>query len=151
MGFAVGRGSTRLAHRVLRTIESILGKSIDIHGGGQDLVFPHHENELAEYGVVPVLRDRWGRAGGTVQEVLGAQRFVKATGEDVQVVLLHHSRGDGEIPSLRAEVDAPRHALQGTHQPHPEGARGGFGQALLPVPDPCRLEGRSDRGGGVGN
>ena len=29
-------------------IESILGKSIDIHGGGQDLVFPHHENELAQ-------------------------------------------------------------------------------------------------------
>jgi|TARA_B100001142_G_scaffold292251_1_gene310987 cysteinyl-tRNA synthetase len=24
------------------------GKSIDIHGGGQDLVFPHHENELAQ-------------------------------------------------------------------------------------------------------
>jgi len=29
-------------------IESILGRSIDIHGGGQDLVFPHHENELAQ-------------------------------------------------------------------------------------------------------
>ena len=25
-----------------------LGKSIDIHGGGRDLVFPHHENELAQ-------------------------------------------------------------------------------------------------------
>jgi cysteinyl-tRNA synthetase len=25
-----------------------LGKTIDIHGGGQDLVFPHHENELAQ-------------------------------------------------------------------------------------------------------
>ncbi len=25
-----------------------LGKVIDIHGGGQDLVFPHHENELAQ-------------------------------------------------------------------------------------------------------
>lgn len=25
-----------------------LGESIDIHGGGQDLVFPHHENELAQ-------------------------------------------------------------------------------------------------------
>ena len=29
-------------------IEKILGNSIDIHGGGQDLVFPHHENELAQ-------------------------------------------------------------------------------------------------------
>lgn len=25
-----------------------LGDTIDIHGGGQDLVFPHHENELAQ-------------------------------------------------------------------------------------------------------
>jgi cysteinyl-tRNA synthetase len=25
-----------------------LGSSIDIHGGGQDLIFPHHENEVAQ-------------------------------------------------------------------------------------------------------
>ena len=25
-----------------------LGKTLDIHGGGQDLIFPHHENELAQ-------------------------------------------------------------------------------------------------------
>ncbi|HEY5775812.1 MAG TPA: cysteine--tRNA ligase [Xanthomonadales bacterium] len=25
-----------------------LGESIDIHGGGQDLMFPHHENEIAQ-------------------------------------------------------------------------------------------------------
>ena len=30
-----------MAHRYL-------GESIDIHGGGQDLVFPHHENEIAQ-------------------------------------------------------------------------------------------------------
>jgi len=28
--------------------EKHLGKTIDIHSGGQDLVFPHHENELAQ-------------------------------------------------------------------------------------------------------
>ncbi len=28
--------------------EKHLGRSIDIHAGGQDLVFPHHENELAQ-------------------------------------------------------------------------------------------------------
>ena len=26
----------------------LLGEAFDIHGGGQDLVFPHHENELAQ-------------------------------------------------------------------------------------------------------
>jgi cysteinyl-tRNA synthetase len=29
-------------------IESRLGQTIDIHGGGQDLRFPHHENEIAQ-------------------------------------------------------------------------------------------------------
>ncbi|MGE0632943.1 MAG: cysteine--tRNA ligase [Pseudobdellovibrionaceae bacterium] len=27
---------------------SILGEQIDIHGGGMDLIFPHHENEIAQ-------------------------------------------------------------------------------------------------------
>ena len=26
----------------------ILGENFDIHGGGQDLIFPHHENEIAQ-------------------------------------------------------------------------------------------------------
>ncbi|GAC1389286.1 MAG: cysteine--tRNA ligase [Variovorax sp.] len=29
-------------------VRSILGQPIDIHGGGTDLVFPHHENEIAQ-------------------------------------------------------------------------------------------------------
>lgn len=29
-------------------IEENLGLPIDIHGGGQDLIFPHHENEIAQ-------------------------------------------------------------------------------------------------------
>jgi cysteinyl-tRNA synthetase len=29
-------------------IKQHLGDTIDIHGGGQDLVFPHHENEIAQ-------------------------------------------------------------------------------------------------------
>lgn len=29
-------------------IKSILGDTIDIHGGGIDLIFPHHENEIAQ-------------------------------------------------------------------------------------------------------
>ena len=28
--------------------EKLLGKQFDIHGGGLDLVFPHHENEIAQ-------------------------------------------------------------------------------------------------------
>lgn len=37
-----------------------LGEQIDIHGGGMDLIFPHHENEIAQSealtGVVPFAR-----------------------------------------------------------------------------------------------
>ena len=29
-------------------IKKFLGDTIDIHGGGKDLIFPHHENELAQ-------------------------------------------------------------------------------------------------------
>jgi cysteinyl-tRNA synthetase len=33
-------------------VRSLLGDTIDIHGGGGDLVFPHHENEIAQSEVV---------------------------------------------------------------------------------------------------
>lgn len=29
-------------------VKAYLGETIDIHGGGQDLIFPHHENEVAQ-------------------------------------------------------------------------------------------------------
>jgi len=29
-------------------VKKYLGKEIDIHGGGSDLIFPHHENEIAQ-------------------------------------------------------------------------------------------------------
>lgn len=29
-------------------VKKYLGESIDIHGGGKDLIFPHHENEIAQ-------------------------------------------------------------------------------------------------------
>ncbi|MFR0872256.1 MAG: cysteine--tRNA ligase [Oscillospiraceae bacterium] len=44
----VRQGQTRLAHRVLRHEPPLIGDTIDIHGGGADLIFPHHENEIAQ-------------------------------------------------------------------------------------------------------
>ncbi len=45
---------------------SILGPQFDIHGGGQDLIFPHHENEIAQTegasGVQPTAR-HWIHTG----------------------------------------------------------------------------------------
>lgn len=43
-----GRGRPGWHTECVVMIESHLGETIDIHGGGKDLVFPHHENELAQ-------------------------------------------------------------------------------------------------------
>jgi len=44
--FGPGRPGWHLECSVMS--EKLLGLPIDIHGGGQDLIFPHHENELAQ-------------------------------------------------------------------------------------------------------
>ncbi len=43
-----GRGRPGWHLECSAMIETHLGHPIDIHGGGQDLVFPHHENERAQ-------------------------------------------------------------------------------------------------------
>jgi cysteinyl-tRNA synthetase len=43
-----GRGRPGWHIECSAMIEHHLGSSIDIHGGGQDLIFPHHENEIAQ-------------------------------------------------------------------------------------------------------
>ncbi|MEL6214418.1 MAG: cysteine--tRNA ligase [Pseudomonadota bacterium] len=43
-----GRGRPGWHIECSAMIEKHLGDQIDIHGGGQDLVFPHHENERAQ-------------------------------------------------------------------------------------------------------
>lgn len=43
-----GRGRPGWHLECSAMIETHLGNTIDIHGGGRDLIFPHHENELAQ-------------------------------------------------------------------------------------------------------
>ena len=43
-----GRGRPGWHTECTAMIRSTLGETIDIHGGGQDLIFPHHENEAAQ-------------------------------------------------------------------------------------------------------
>lgn len=43
-----GRGRPGWHLECSAMIEKHLGEEIDIHGGGQDLIFPHHENERAQ-------------------------------------------------------------------------------------------------------
>ena len=62
-----------------------LGTSLDIHGGGQDLVFPHHENEIAQSeastGVKPFAR-YWVHNGLLM---LGEDKMSKSLGNLVSV------------------------------------------------------------------
>ena len=43
-----GRGRPGWHIECTAMIEQHLGTTIDLHGGGQDLIFPHHENEIAQ-------------------------------------------------------------------------------------------------------
>jgi cysteinyl-tRNA synthetase len=62
-----------------------LGQALDIHGGGRDLIFPHHENEIAQSesftGVVPFVR--YWMHNGLLQ--LGGEKMSKSLGVLVTV------------------------------------------------------------------
>ena len=62
-----------------------LGEQIDIHGGGTDLVFPHHENEIAQTesytGKVPFVK--YWMHNGALQ--LGAEKMSKSLGNLVTI------------------------------------------------------------------
>jgi len=62
-----------------------LGQTIDIHGGGQDLVFPHHENEIAQSesftGKKPFAR--YWLHNGLVQ--LGSEKMSKSLGNLITI------------------------------------------------------------------
>ena len=62
-----------------------LGETVDIHGGGQDLIFPHHENEIAQSeaftGVGPFAR--YWLHNGLMQ--LGEEKMSKSLGNLITV------------------------------------------------------------------
>jgi cysteinyl-tRNA synthetase len=47
-----GRGRPGWHLECSTMIKHVLGDTIDIHGGGEDLIFPHHENEIAQSGAL---------------------------------------------------------------------------------------------------
>lgn len=60
------------------------GEQIDIHGGGNDLVFPHHENEIAQTeSLTGKLFARYWVHNGMLQ--LGGEKMSKSTGNLVSI------------------------------------------------------------------
>ena len=109
-----------------------LGESFDIHGGGSDLIFPHHENELAQSvcafpgshfaqywmhnGMLVVNGEKMSKSLGnffTIREVLA-----KAPAEAVRLLLLRaHYRAmldfsDSALVEAKKEIDRFYRALQ---------------------------------------
>ena len=78
--------------------EEILGLDFDIHGGGSDLVFPHHENELAQTeaargkplarlwvhnGMVQLDEEKMSKSVGNIRSLAGA---LEARGRDALIM-----------------------------------------------------------------
>lgn len=111
-----------------------LGDQIDIHGGGRDLIFPHHESEIAQSesatGKVPYV-NTWMHAGMVMFEgekmskslgnlILVEDLLKEFTPEAIRYLLLsHHYRhpweyergemeeADGKIENLKKRISLP--------------------------------------------
>ncbi len=88
--------------------EKYLGKNFDIHGGGLDLIFPHHENEIAQScsnnstdkfanywlhnGFVTIDREKMSKSLGNIITITDAVN--KYSGQVVRLALLsaHYSQ-----------------------------------------------------------
>ncbi len=97
-----GRGRPGWHLECSAMIESHLGPTIDIHGGGHDLIFPHHENEIAQgtcahggapyartwmhNGFVNVDREKMSKSLGNV--LLVKDLLAQAPGEAIRLALL---------------------------------------------------------------
>lgn len=112
-----------------------LGEHFDIHGGGNDLTFPHHENEIAQSeaangcamasywlhnGMITMDGEKMSKSLGnfdTIREVL--ERF---TGEEIRMfVLLSHYRsplsyGEAGLQGGRAALTRLYTAVRGLEQ-----------------------------------
>ena len=88
--------------------EKYLGKNFDIHGGGLDLIFPHHENEIAQSccnnsskhfanywvhnGFVTINKEKMSKSLGNIITISNAVK--KYSGQAVRLALLsaHYSQ-----------------------------------------------------------
>ena len=139
-----GRGRPGWHIECSAMIAEHLGPTIDIHGGGNDLIFPHHENEVAQStcahggqlfvrywlhnGFVNVDHTKMSKSLGNV--LLVRDLLKQAPGEAIRLALLSaHYRQPLDwtpdvLPEARRKLDrlygALRGAPAGTGDPDPE-------------------------------
>jgi cysteinyl-tRNA synthetase len=88
-----GRGRPGWHIECSAMIEKHLGTTIDIHGGGLDLIFPHHENEIAQSRCAhegAALARHWVHNG--FLSMAGTEKMSKSLGN---VVLVNELLGQG--------------------------------------------------------
>jgi cysteinyl-tRNA synthetase len=91
-----GRGRPGWHIECSAMIRAHLGETIDIHGGGLDLIFPHHENEIAQsrcaHGGAPLARF-WVHNGFVD---MGAEKMSKSLGNIItpEALLAQGHRGE---------------------------------------------------------
>jgi cysteinyl-tRNA synthetase len=128
--------------------EKFLGPVFEIHGGGLDLVFPHHENEVAQSRGAGREFARLWMHNGMLQ--LSGEKMSKSVGNIVslrealdtwgrETLLLYfmtaHWRkpidfGDDVLEQAAAQVETLRNAFRLPSEPAPDGAWEGFEAAL---------------------
>jgi cysteinyl-tRNA synthetase len=93
-----GRGRPGWHIECSAMIERHLGETIDIHGGGLDLIFPHHENEIAQsrcaHRGAPLAR-YWVHNG--FLSMAGSEKMSKSLGNVVSVAELLEQGHRGEM------------------------------------------------------
>jgi cysteinyl-tRNA synthetase len=88
--------------------EKYLGHDFDIHGGGTDLIFPHHENEIAQSeGASGETFARYWLHNGMVN--LGGEKMAKSTGHAIDLASIIESHGGRALRMLflRAHYRSP--------------------------------------------
>ena len=105
-----GRGRPGWHIECSAMIRAHLGETIDIHGGGLDLIFPHHENEIAQsrcaHGGAPLAR-YWVHNGFVD---MGAEKMSKSLGNIVtlsELLASGHQGGTLRLALLSAHYRQP--------------------------------------------
>ena len=111
-----GRGRPGWHIECSAMIRAHLGETIDIHGGGLDLIFPHHENEIAQsrcaHNGLPLARF-WVHNGFVD---MGAEKMSKSLGNIITVDKLLEAGHRGEVLRLALLSAHYRQPLPWTEQ-----------------------------------
>lgn len=145
-----GRGRPGWHIECSAMIRAHLGETIDIHGGGIDLVFPHHENEAAQsrcaHGGAPLAR--YWLHNGFVD--MGAEKMSKSLGNVVTPGELLAAGHKGEVlrlALLSAHYRSPlpwTEALLAQGKATLDGLYRRIGSTAAGTADPAVLEALSD-------